>query len=170
MPQLSADERESFLHQPGILCRIATIRPDGAPHVTPVWFIYDGGEIVVTPRKEAAWLGHIRRDPRVAVTIDEEAGPYRKVTLEGVARFRFDIGRDAEWRDLYRRIACRYVPEAGAEHYIQETIDQPRALLAVPLEGSKVRTWRMPIPGEAYTGIWHKRYYVEGSKMAGRVE
>ena len=170
MPQLSADEREAFLDQPGILCRIATIRPDGAPHVAPVWFIHDAGEIVVTPRKESAWLEHIRRDPRVAVTIDEEAGPYRKVTLEGVARFRFDIGRDDEWRDLYRRIARRYVPEAGAEHYIQETIDQPRALLAIPFESSKVATWRMPLPGEAYTGIWHRRYYVEGSKMAAREE
>ena len=170
MPQLSTEERDAFLDQPGILCRIATIRPDGAPHVTPVWFIHDGGEIVVTPRQESAWLEHIRRDPRVAITIDEEAGPYRKVTVEGLARFRFDTGHDAEWRDLYRAIACRYVPAAGAEHYIQETIDQPRALLAVPLEGSRVRTWRMPNPGEAYTGIWHRRYYVEGSKMAARVK
>ena len=170
MPQLSRGEREAFLDQPAILCRVATIRPDGAPHVTPVWFIYDEGEIVVTPRKESAWLEHIRRDPRVAITIDEEAAPYRKVTLEGVARFRFDLGHDDEWRGLYRRIACRYVPEAGAEHYIQETIDQPRALLALPFAGSKVRTWRMPVAGEEYTGIWHRRYYVDGSKMAARAD
>ena len=55
---------------------------------------------------------------------------------------------------------------AGAERYIQETIDQPRALLSVPFADSKVRTWRMPIAGEAYTGIWHDRYYVDGSKLA----
>jgi PPOX class probable F420-dependent enzyme len=166
VPQLSPAEREAFLAQPGILCRIATIKPDGAPHVTPVWFIHDRGEVVVTPRKESAWLEHIRREPRVAITIDEEAGPYRKITLEGIACFRYEIGRDDEWRDLYRAIARRYVPEAGAEHYIQETIDQPRALLAVPFDGSKVRTWRMPIEGEGFTGIWHRRYYVPGSKMA----
>lgn len=166
MPKMTPAERDTLLSQPGILCRIATLRPDGAPHVTPVWFIYDANEIVVTPRRESAWMEHLRRDPRVAVTIDEEAGPYRKVTVEGVARFRFDVGHDDDWRDLYRAIAKRYVPEAGAEHYIQETIDQPRALVAIPLEGSIVRTWRMPIQGEAYTGIWHRRYYVPGSKMA----
>ncbi len=166
MPALTRDEREAFLAQSGILVRIATIRPDGGPHVTPAWFIHEDGEILTTPRKESAWLGHLRRDPRIALTIDEEAGPYRKVTVEGVARIAFDLGRDAEWRETYRRIACRYVPEAGAEHYIQETIDQPRALIAVPFEGSLVRSWRMPLEGEAYTGIWHKRYYVPGSKMA----
>ena len=169
MPALNPDERAAFLAQPGVLVRIATIRPDGAPHVTPAWFIHESGEILITPRKESAWLAHLRRDPRIALTIDEEAGPYRKITVEGVARIAYDLGRDAEWRDTYRRIACRYVPEAGAEHYIQETIDQPRALIAVPFEGSNVRSWRMPLEGEAYTGIWHKRYYVPGSKMAGRV-
>lgn len=49
-------------------------------------------------------------------------------------------------------------------------LDQPRALLRIPLAGSKVRTWRMPVPGEAYTGIWHKRYYVPGSNMATKAE
>ena len=170
MPRMTTTERDEFLQQPGVLCRIATIRPDGAPHVTPIWFLCEDDEVLVTPRKESSWLEHLRRDPRVAVTIDEEPGPYRKVTVEGVARIAYDLGRDDEWRDTYRRIARRYVPAEGAEHYIQETIDQPRALIAIPLEGSKVRTWRMPTAGEAYTGIWHRRYYVDGSKMANAAD
>jgi hypothetical protein len=170
MPALTPGERDAFLQQPAILCRIATIKADGAPHVTPVWFICEGGEVLITPRAGSAWLGNIRRDPRVALTIDEEAGPYRKVTVEGVARIAHDLGHDEEWRDLYRRIARRYVPAEGAERYIQETIDQPRALIAVPLAGSQVGTWRMPTAGEPYTGIWHRRYYVPGSKMAARLE
>lgn len=166
MPALTHAERQAFIDQPGILVRIATLRPDGAPSVTPAWFLHEGDDILITPRKESAWLANLRRDPRVAITIDEEAHPYRKVTAEGVARILFDIGDDDAWRDTYRRIACRYVPPEAAEHYIQETIDQPRALLAVSLLDSKVGTWRMPIPGEAYAGIWHRRYYVPGSKLA----
>jgi PPOX class probable F420-dependent enzyme len=167
MPRMTPAEQATFLEQPGILVRIATLKPDGSPHVTPAWFIHEGGEILITPRKESSWLAHLRRDPRIALTIDEEAAPYRKITIEGHARMAFDLGRDDEWRDIYRRIACRYVPAEGAEHYIQETIDQPRALIAVPLAGSVVRTWRMPLPGEEYSGIWHQRYYVEGSKLRG---
>jgi len=166
MPPLSANERAKFLQEPGILCRIATIKPDGSPHVTPIWFICENNSIFLTPRAESAWLGHLRADPRVALTIDDQLTPYRKVTVEGIAQLDFDLGRDDEWRDLYRRIACRYVPPEGAEHYIQATIDQPRALIRVPLAESRVRTWRMPLQGEPYTGIWHRRYYVPGSRMA----
>jgi PPOX class probable F420-dependent enzyme len=156
MPPLSAAERAEFLQQPGILCRIATIQPGGAPHVTPIWFICEDGAIYVTPRAESAWLGHIRADPRVALTIDDQLTPYRKVTVEGTAELVNDLGDDDRWRDLYRRIARRYVPPESAEAYIQNTIDQPRALLRIPLAGSKVRTWRMPVAGEHYTGIWHR--------------
>ncbi|MGE5595586.1 MAG: nitroreductase/quinone reductase family protein [Hyphomicrobiales bacterium] len=166
MPALTTAERDALLTQPGILCRIATLRADGAPMVTPVWFIYEEGKVWVTPRKHSSWLANLRRDPRVAITIDEEAHPYRKMTVEGAAQLVYEIGRDAEWRDRYRRICLRYIPPAGADRYIQETIDQPRALFAIPLEGSKVQTWRMPVQGEEFRGIWHDRYYVEGSKLA----
>jgi PPOX class probable F420-dependent enzyme len=166
MPALTPDERDAFLAEPGVLCRIATVRADGSPHVTPVWFIVEGGEVLITPRKESSWLGNIRREPRVALAIDEALRPYRKVTVEGTSRIVHDLGEDDAWRDLYRRIAERYVSAEGAQHYLESTIDQPRALIAVPLGGSAVRSWRMPGQGEDYRGIWHKRYYVPGSKMA----
>jgi len=166
MPRLTHEERERFLAQPGILCRVATLKPDGAPSVTPCWYIYEEGAIWITPRKHSAWLENLRRDPRIALTIDEEAHPYRKVVIEGVAELAYDVGRDDEWRDRYRRICERYVPPAAAERYINETIDQPRALFRIPFEGSKVQTWRMPVEGEEYRGIWHDRYYVPGSKLA----
>src|SRR5262245_56773550 len=168
MPPVASPGREAFLQEPGILCRIATIKADGAPHVTPIWFICEADTVLVTPRAESTWLEHIRRDPRVALTIDDQNPGYRKVTVEGVAELRHDLGADDAWRDLYRRIAKRYVSAEGAEAYIQNTIDQPRALIAVPLAASKVRTWRMPAQGESYTGIWHRRYYAPGSKMGAQ--
>lgn len=168
MPRLTESERDAFLATPGILCRVATIRADGAPAVAPVWYVFEEGKVWVTPRRESAWLANLLRDPRVAVTIDEEAHPYRKVVVEGRVELAYAPGRDDEWRDRYRRIAERYVPPEGAAHYIEETIDQPRALFAIPIEGSKVQTWRMPVAGEEYRGIWHDRYYVPGSKMAER--
>lgn len=170
MPPLKPAERDTFLDQPGILCRVATVQPSGAPHVTPIWYIYSDGAIYITPRSESSWLENIRREPRVALTIDEEAHPYRKVTIEGEARIVHDLGEDDAWRDLYRDIAKRYVPPEAAEAYVRATTDQPRALIAIPLAGAKVGTWRMPLQGEAYTGIWHKRYYVPGSAMAAQAE
>jgi PPOX class probable F420-dependent enzyme len=165
MPPLSAAEREDFLTKPGILCRIATIQADGAPHVTPAWFIYEDGAIFITPRAHSAWLANLRRDPRIALTIDAEASPYPKVTVEGLAEIVHDLGEDDAWRDRYRRLAKRYVPGAAADNYVDTTDDQPRALLRIPLTGSKVRTWRMPLAGEPYSGIWHERYYQPNSKI-----
>ncbi|WP_322795045.1 TIGR03618 family F420-dependent PPOX class oxidoreductase [Tepidiforma sp.] len=166
MPPLSRAERDAFLQQPGILCRIATVDPSGAPHVTPVWFIHEDGAIFITPRAGSAWLANIRTNPRVALAIDDQNHPYRKVTIQGTAEITHEPGEDDAWRDLYRRIARRYVPSEAADRYIAETIDQPRALIRVPLHGAVVRTWRMPIEGEPYRGIWHDRYYAPGTKLS----
>ena len=55
--------------------------------------------------------------------------------------------------------------EASAEAYVQNTIDQPRGLFRVPLDNARVTTWRMPLEGEEGMGIWHPRYYVEGTSF-----
>ncbi|MDE0692805.1 MAG: pyridoxamine 5'-phosphate oxidase family protein [Gammaproteobacteria bacterium] len=166
MPRLTARERDAFLSERGVLMRIATVREDGSPLVTPIWFIYEEGAIWFTPRAASEWFACLRKDPRVALCIDEEASPYRKVVIEGTAELRHDLGADDLWRDRYRRIAKRYVNEEGAEAYIQNTIDQERGLYLVPLAGSKVRTWRMPVQGESPTGIWARRYYAPGTRYA----
>ncbi len=170
MPPLTAEQRANFLNEPGVLCRIATIRAGGGPTVAPIWFLYEDDAIYVTPRQNSVWLENIRRDPRVSMVIDEEKTGYRKVLAEGAAEIVHEIGEDDVWRDLYRRIVLRYVNPDGAEHYVQETIDQPRALIRLPLGDAEVSSWRMPGAGEDFTGIWHRRYYVEGSKMAGQAD
>ena len=55
------------------------------------------------------------------------------------------------------------MPEAAAEAYVQNTIEQPRGLYRLDLAKAKVKTWRMPLEGEAAEGIWHERYYRPGT-------
>ena len=71
-----------------------------------------------------------------------------------------DLG-DVPWREIPGYLAL-------ADAYVDDTIDQPRALLAVSLSdaGTKVTTWRMPVADEDGTGIWHRRYYLDGTIMA----
>lgn len=167
MPQLTREEADAFLDEPGHLLRLATIDADGFPRLVPIWFIRRDDEILFTPRGPSVFLGNIRRDPRVALSIDEDPLPYRKVTVQGTARIVHDLGSDDEWRDLYRAIAKRYVPAEGADAYVDNTIDQPRALIGVPLGGgSRTTTWRMPLADEDPTGIWHRRYFLDGTRMA----
>ncbi len=169
MPRLTDRELTDFLDEPGHLLRLATIDESGMPRISPVWFVHQDGAIVFTPRERSVFLANLKRDPRIAVAVDEDALPYRKVSAQGRAEVLFDVGNDDAWRDTYRRIAQRYIPADAAERYIQDTIDQPRALIAVPLGSADVATWRMPVEGEAGTGIWAKRYYGDGTKMANRL-
>jgi PPOX class probable F420-dependent enzyme len=90
-----------FLAERSHLARIATVRADGSPSVVPVWFIFEGGKVLITPRKHSAFLQNLRREPRVAITIDEEAGRYRKVLFEGTAEILFEPGDDHKWDDVY---------------------------------------------------------------------
>jgi PPOX class probable F420-dependent enzyme len=168
MPRLDAAEMERFLDEPGHLLRIGTIDEDGYPSVLPIWFIRQDDDIVFTPRGPAVFLADIRRDPRVGLSIDEDPLPYRKVTVRGRARILHEPGDDDEWRDLYRQIAKRYVDVEAADAYVENTIDQPRALIAVSMTAPDVRvtSWRMPVEDEDGTGIWHRRYYLDGTHLA----
>jgi PPOX class probable F420-dependent enzyme len=168
MPKLSASEIDTFLGERGHLLRVGTVDAEGHPSVVPIWFVRVGDDILFTPRAQSAFLANIRREPRVGLSIDEDPLPYRKVTVRGRARVVHEPGEDDEWRHVYLDIAKRYISDDAAEAYVTGTIDQPRALIAVSLTDSTatVTTWRMPIGDEDPTGIWHRRYYGDGTMMA----
>ncbi len=108
-----------------------------------MWFICEAGKTFIAPRKYSTFYANIQRDSRVAITIDEEAGRYRKVLVKGKQRFSTSRVR-MTLRDTYRCISRRYIDDQSVHYYITETIDQPRALIGVELTKAKVTTWRMP--------------------------
>ncbi|MEC9347467.1 MAG: pyridoxamine 5'-phosphate oxidase family protein [Pseudomonadota bacterium] len=165
MPKLTDDEFNGFLADRGIVMKIAVVRADGSPLVTPLWFIHRDGAIWFTPREKSEWFGCLRRDPRVALCIDDQNLPYRKVLVEGRAEMVHDLGEDDAWRDLYRDIARRYISDRAAEEYVQNTIDQPRGLFRVVLADAKVKSWRLPLKDEPTMGIWAGRYYQPGTQF-----
>lgn len=175
MPKLTSNEIADFLAEPGHLLRLATVDDDGMPRISPVWCTYraseDGlGSILFTPRERSVFFSNLRRDARIALSIDEDALPYRKVSVQGSVEIVHDLGNDDAWRDTYREIACRFIPEANADGYLAATHDQPRALLAVHLDDAVVTSWRMPVDGESGTGIWAAQYYADGSKMSDKLK
>lgn len=168
MPRLSDEEVAAFLDEPGHLVRIGTVDEDGAPLVVPAWFLARDGAFLVTPRARSAWLRHLRREPRVCFTVDEERPPYRKVVLRGVIGIVHDVGHDDAWRDVYRAITMRYVPEQWGEAYLRDTHDEPRALLGLDLAAADRTTWRMPaVQGEDPLDVWAPRYYHGGPRAGG---
>src|ERR1019366_4913136 len=100
MPKLTEQEQMAFLAERGHLARIATVASNGAPSVVPVWFIFEGGKILITPRKHSAFYQNIKHEPRVAITIDEDTGRYRKVLFQGKTEVLFEVGEDRKWDDV----------------------------------------------------------------------
>ena len=127
MPKLTSDEQTELLDCPGVLMRIAVVNADGAPSVTPIWFLHQDNAILFTPRLKSAWYRRIQADPRVALCIDEDRLPYRKVLVEGVSELVHPPGEDDQWRAQYLAMAAKYVGDQGAARYVENTINEPRA-------------------------------------------
>jgi PPOX class probable F420-dependent enzyme len=63
--------------------QLATIMPDGTPQVSPVWFEYDGKNIVINSAKGRVKDRNMRRDPRVGLDIQDPDNPYRHLSIRG---------------------------------------------------------------------------------------
>ena len=72
-----------FLSHGTRTAKLATSGPAGQPHVVPVWFVLDGEELVFTTWGDSVKGRNLRRNPRAAVIVDEEAAPYAFVHIRG---------------------------------------------------------------------------------------
>jgi PPOX class probable F420-dependent enzyme len=82
------------------LCRgknfaaVATLKEDGTPQTSIVWIDTDGENVVFNTTNGRAKGRHLRRDPRVSVTVFDAADPYRYFEVEGVAELELDGALD----------------------------------------------------------------------------
>ena len=97
------EEVVEFLKEPHAAV-IATVRSDGAPYSVATWYDWDEGRILVNMDFERLRLSHMRRDPRVSVTVLDIGDWYHAVTVLGrVVELREDDGlRDID------RLSRRY--------------------------------------------------------------
>ncbi len=86
------------------VCRIATVRPTGEPHVIPVCPVFDGeATVYVDLDPRSATAAALRAHPRIAVLIDEyhdDWSQLRKVLLRCVAAPVDGVERDAAWQRI----------------------------------------------------------------------
>ena len=66
---MSDEERDAFLREQRV-CRIATVGSDGTPHVTPLWFVWDGQHLWLSSLTRSQRWTNLTRTPRVAVVVD----------------------------------------------------------------------------------------------------
>jgi Pyridoxamine 5'-phosphate oxidase len=120
---MSAEEMDWFLGAQRT-CRVATVGP-GGPHVSPVWFAWDGRALWIYSLTRSQRWANVSRDPRVAVVAD--AGHHyhelRGVEIEGEAAAVGPVprtgGDDPDTPELAgpeRLMAAKYFGSGGMIH------------------------------------------------------
>ncbi len=113
---------------------LATNRRNGAPHLSPIWYLYEDGRFHISVGADSVKARNVRRDPRVSLCIDEGHPDGQAVTVYGTAEL---VETESAWRgDVTWRIILRYhETEADARHYDETKPDWgPSALLVVTPE------------------------------------
>jgi PPOX class probable F420-dependent enzyme len=98
-----------------------TLNADGSPHAAPLWIdVDDDGYVLVNTAVGRIKDRNVRRDPRVAVSLHEQADPYRWLAVQGtVVEFVGEPRALEHIGELARRYDDRaWVPVSGQERVI----------------------------------------------------
>lgn len=109
--QLSAREISAFLQGPWT-ARLACLRPDGSPHVIPVWQEWDGASFTVLAWEGSQWADFVLANPAVSLTVDEPWPPLRRVTARGRAEPLAIPADSPKLDELVQRFTARYLGRA----------------------------------------------------------
>ncbi len=83
MAPMSAAARDLLEHAEYVW--LTTVRADGMPQPTPVWFLIDGDEIVIFSMPQAQKLRNLRANPRVALSFTGREHAEEFVVIQGTA-------------------------------------------------------------------------------------
>jgi PPOX class probable F420-dependent enzyme len=115
-----------FLAPPRIAV-VATIGREGMPQLTPNWYVYSDGRLLVSTTKQRVKHRNLVRDGRVAVCVCSEPMAEEYVTVRGRADIRDD---DSIWEDT-RAIVERYVEPDRVEARMNMLRREDRVIVSV---------------------------------------
>ena len=118
MPSMTPQEFAEFLHRP-LVTSLTTVRADGTPQVTPIWYESDGEAFFCIFGRDSVKARNIRRDPRVSLCIATHDDPYRYLIVDGIGEI--SVGGAAE---RCYSISTRYWGKERGERFARKLIDE----------------------------------------------
>ncbi len=79
---------------------LALVRKDGTPHLTPLWFMWDGKHIVFNMSRERVKAKLMHQHPMAAIVIPDPANPYRYLGFRGPVAEETETGTEKVLGDL----------------------------------------------------------------------
>ncbi len=107
---------------------LATLQPDGSPHVTPMWIDHEGDMILMNTAMGGIKQRNVTRDPRVSIAIVDSNNPYDRIVMHGRVVSQTEQGAEAH----IDKLAKKYT---GANKYQKASPTEKRIILKIePLQ------------------------------------
>ena len=94
-------------------CFIATVQPDGSPHLTQTWVTTDGEHVVINTVEGYRKTRNVEADPRVSVAVADPDDTSRYFSVVGRVVERTTDGAAAEIDELSQKYLGRPYPGFG---------------------------------------------------------
>ena len=104
------------LLQSAIPARLAYVWTDGTPRVVPIWFHWNGQQFVVGTPPKAPKLKALAKNPKVALTIDDNNFPHKVLLVRGTAHLQMVNGVVPE----YAAAAERYFGSVQGKAWVTQ--------------------------------------------------
>jgi PPOX class probable F420-dependent enzyme len=130
--RLTPAEIDAFLDERHTLI-VGTVRRDGTPHLTTVWYRWDGEAFWISTNRDRAKYRNMSRDRRVSVLVD---APPRETSVSAYGRAEF-VAEDDDAYEGALAIVSRYVDDP--EKYLDDRKDEPRVLIRIKPE--RIVSW-----------------------------
>ena len=137
---MSDDEIEQFLTE-NMKVQIATIGPDGTPHLTTLFYVLEDGMLAFWTYGRSQKVVNLRRDPRITCLVEdgEDYFELRGVTIQGKARL---VEEYDDIRALGCRVAKRMAGDVDLGDFGDEIVEkQARKRVGIVVEPVKVASW-----------------------------
>ena len=121
--------------------QVATIGPDGAPHLTTLFYVLDEGKIVFWTYGSSQKVRNLRRDPRVTCLVEDGVDYFelRGVSITGRARLVEDYD---EIKGIGSRVMTRMAGGADLGELGEELVSkQAHKRVGIVIEPDKVASW-----------------------------
>lgn len=105
---------------------LSSVRPDGGPHVVPLWFLWDCQSILVFSKPGAQKVRNIRAEPRVMVAVGEPGLAFDVELVDAVA----ELADEPTSRLLPDEFAIKY---ADLADHAGITLDRFAAVYEQPI-------------------------------------
>lgn len=107
---------------------LATLLPDGSPHVTPMWVDHEGDMVIMNTAMGRVKQNNVARDPRVSLAIADSNNPYDRIVIHGRVVDQTEQGAEAH----IDKLAKKYT---GLNKYQKTSPTEKRIILKIePLQ------------------------------------